>query len=135
MSKLPDAAQPHRILLVDDQYDIRSIVGMALGKIGGFTVHVCHSGEQALDNAPTFAPDLLLLDVSMPVLDGVATLQHLRARGVTAPAIFFTSRAEPADRARYASAGALGTIQKPFDPLRLRRQILQLWTEAQAGRA
>lgn len=125
---------PRRILLVDDQYDIRSLVNMALGKLGGFTMHVCDSGEKALTEAPAFQPELLLLDVNMPELDGVTTLQRLRELGVRAPAIFFTSKAEPADRERYASAGALGTIPKPFDPLKLRKQILELW-EGQAGRA
>ena len=116
-----------RILLVDDQRDIRSIVGLALGKIGGFQVKVCESGEEALANADAFAPDLLLLDLSMPVLDGVGTLRALRARGLAAPAIFFTARLKPEDVGRYRELGVLGVIPKPFDPLKLGAQLRELW--------
>jgi DNA-binding response OmpR family regulator len=117
-----------RILLVDDQRDIRSIVGLALGKIGGFKVHVCASGEEALASAQEFAPDLLLLDLSMPVLDGVATLKELRARGLEAPAVFFTARMKASDVERYRELGVLGVIPKPFDPLKLGAQLREIWT-------
>src|SRR6185503_5186479 len=86
-----NARKLSKILLVDDQRDIRSIVGLALGKIGKFEVRVCASGEEALIVAPEFSPDLLLVDLSMPVMDGVATLKGLRERGIDAPAIFFTA--------------------------------------------
>ena len=116
-----------RILLVDDQRDIRSIVGLALGKIGGFQVKVCESGEEALASAAEFAPDLLLLDLSMPVLDGVGTLKALRARGLQAPAVFFTARLNPKDAERYRDLGVLGVIPKPFDPLKLGAQLREIW--------
>lgn len=122
-----------RILLVDDQRDIRSIVGLALGKIGGFQVKVCESGQEALENAEPFAPDLLLLDLSMPGLDGVATLKALRARGVQAPAVFFTARLHPKDAERYRELGVLGVIPKPFDPLKLGAQLRELWKQHAAS--
>ena len=124
-----------KILLVDDERVIRSIVGLALGKIGGFTLHVCDSGEQATADAAGFVPDLLLLDVKMPGMDGIATLQRLRDAGIQAPAIFLTAKADPRDVARYAALGALGTIPKPFDPLKLGRQILALWEAHRQGPA
>ena len=102
-----------KILLVDDQRDIRSIVGLALGKIGKFEVQVSSSGEEALAAAPDFSPDLLMLDLSMPVMDGVATLKGLRERGIEAPAIFFTARLKPADVESYRELGVLGVIPKP----------------------
>jgi CheY-like chemotaxis protein len=116
-----------KILLVDDQRDIRSIVGLALGKIGKFEVHICASGAEALASAVGFAPDLLLLDMSMPVMDGVATLKGLRERGLTAPAIFFTARLQPGDLERYRDLGVLGVIPKPFDPLKLGAQLREMW--------
>jgi two-component system OmpR family response regulator len=116
-----------RILLVDDQRDIRSIVGLALGKIGGFKVKVCASGEEALASAKDFVPDLLLLDLSMPVMDGVATLKGLRASGLQAPAVFFTARMKPEDAVRYEELGVLGVIPKPFDPLKLGAQLRDMW--------
>ena len=121
-----------KILLVDDQRDIRSIVGLALGKIGKFEVQVCSSGEEALAAAPGFGPDLLLVDMSMPVMDGVATLQGLRERGIEAPAIFFTARLKPADVESYRELGVLGVIPKPFDPLKLAAQVREMWKEQPA---
>jgi DNA-binding response OmpR family regulator len=116
-----------RILLVDDQRDIRSIVGLALGKIGGFKVKVCASGEEALASAKDFGPDLVLLDLSMPVMDGVATLRGLRSSGLNAPAVFFTARMKPEDVGRYEDLGVLGVIAKPFDPLKLGAQLRDMW--------
>jgi DNA-binding response OmpR family regulator len=118
-----------KILLVDDQRDIRSIVGLALGKIGKFEVHVCASGEEALAAGPEFGPDLLLLDLSMPVMDGMATLKGLRELGIDAPAIFFTARLKPADVVSYRELGVLGVIPKPFDPLKLGAQLREMWKE------
>lgn len=117
-----------KILLVDDQRDIRSIASLSLGKIGGFTLHACASGREALDCVLDFAPDLLLLDVSMPGMDGMATLDQLRSLGVAAPAIFFTARIGPEELVRQRSHGAIGLIPKPFDPLKLAQQITELWT-------
>jgi two-component system, OmpR family, response regulator len=121
-----------KILLVDDQRDIRSIVGLALGKIGKFEVQVCASGAEALAAAPVFSPDLLMVDMSMPVMDGVATLKALREQGIDAPAIFFTARLKPGDVDRYRDLGVLGVIPKPFDPLKLAAQVREMWKEQHA---
>lgn len=118
-----------RILHVDDQPDIRGIVKLALGKIGGFTVCSCGSGEEALAAAPGFDPELLLIDMSMPGMDGMDLLVRMRAAGIRAPAVFFTARINPSDLARYREAGAIGTVSKPFDPLKLGRQITQIWAD------
>lgn len=125
MSKAPF----NRILHVDDQPDIRGIVKLALGKIGGFSVMSCSSGEEALAAAPGFAPELILIDMNMPGMDGMALLTRFREAGVGVPAIFFTARINPSDLVRYRAAGAIGTLSKPFDPLKLGRQITQIWME------
>ena len=122
-----------KVLLVDDQRDIRSIATLSLGKLGGFTLRACASGQEALDCVLEFAPDLLLLDVSMPGMDGMATLDHLRALGVAAPAIFFTARIGPEELARQRSHGAIGLVPKPFDPLKLAHQIKELWARHHEG--
>jgi two-component system OmpR family response regulator len=124
-----------RILHVDDQSDIRGIVKLALGKIGGYTVASCSSGEEALANAPAFDPQLLLIDMTMPGMDGIALLARMRESGITAPAIFFTARANSNDVERYRAVGAIGTLPKPFDPLKLGRQITQIWNDHYAGKA
>jgi len=118
-----------RILHVDDQPDIRGIVKLALGKIGGFSVCSCSSGDEALAAAPGFDPEILLIDMSMPGMDGMALLTRMREAGIVAPAVFFTARINPSDIDRYRAAGAIGTVSKPFDPLKLGRQIIQIWTD------
>jgi two-component system OmpR family response regulator len=118
-----------RILLVDDQRVMRSIAELSLAKLGGFVLHLCASGEEAIEGALAFDPDLLLLDMNMPGMDGVATLGQLRALGVTAPAVFFTGRVEAQDLAVFRSLGALGVIPKPFDPLKLPPQLHALWQQ------
>ena len=123
-----------KILLVDDQRVMRSIAEFSLGKIGGFTLHICASGEEALAEAAAFEPDLLLLDVNMPDLNGMQTLERLRERGIHAPAIFFTVNAAAVDTARLGGLEALGVIAKPFDPLKLPGQLQELWSEHQRGR-
>ena len=122
-----------RILHVDDQQDIRGIVGLALGKIGGFTVKSCRSGEEAIAEAPAFAPELLLLDMNMPGMDGLTLLGRLCEAGVTVPAVFFTAKNNAGDEAAYLAAGAIGTVSKPFDPLKLGRQITELWMRHDAS--
>jgi two-component system OmpR family response regulator len=114
---------------VDDQRVMRSIAEFSLGKMGGFALHVCASGEEALEVAPTFLPDMLLLDMNMPLLDGAQTLDALRRRGITAPVVFFTAKTEAADMERFSGLGALGVVPKPFDPLKLPGQLNALWAQ------
>jgi two-component system OmpR family response regulator len=114
---------------VDDQRVMRSIAELSLGKIGGFTLHICSSGEEAIEAATEFQPDLLLLDMNMPLMDGVATLEQLRARGVTAPVVFFTVRVGEADLALFKGLGAIGVIAKPFDPLKLPPKLEEMWKQ------
>jgi two-component system OmpR family response regulator len=128
------AAALRRILVVEHRPNTRSLVGYCLGKLYGYDVITCASGDEALERAAGFAPDLILLDVGMPGIDGMETLARLRAASVAAPVVFFTSRQAPSDRARYVKAGALGTIAKPFDPLKLARQLSRLWDGRTKGR-
>jgi CheY-like chemotaxis protein len=123
-----------RVLHVDDQKDIRGIVQLALGKIGGLSIFSCASGEEALEKAAGFDPEILLLDVNMPNMDGVELLARLREAGIQAPAVFFTAKANGKDFERYAAAGAIGTIPKPFDPLKLTNQLIALWNRHFHGR-
>ena len=118
-----------RILYVEDEADIRTVARLALEAVGGFTVELAASGDEALLRAKEFRPDLLLLDVMMPGMDGQATLGALRALPETAavPAIFMTARAQPAEVAALKAQGALGVITKPFDPMRLADQVRHLW--------
>lgn len=120
------------ILYVEDDPDIRTVAQLALEAVGGFTLRVCASGREALDTvAAGYVPDLILLDVMMPEMDGPTTLAGLRALAATAqqPAIFMTAKVQPAEIAYYKSLGATGVLAKPFDPMQLAQQVRQLWEQ------
>lgn len=121
-----------RILLVEDDADIQAVGCLALEAVGGYTVEVCGSGQEALNAAPRFAPDLILLDVMMPGMDGPATIAALRQTELfrTTPVIFMTAKVQAHEVAYYKTLGALGVISKPFDPMSLAGEIRSLW-EAQ----
>jgi CheY-like chemotaxis protein len=108
-------------LSVDDEPDIREIVDVSLGLDPLFMVRECPSGRDAVRTAIEWRPDLILLDVMMPVMDGPTTLAELRADRRTAmiPVVFMTARAQVHERERFKSLGAVGVIAKPFDPIKL----------------
>ena len=118
-----------RILYVEDEPDIQAVAKLALEMVGGFTVKVCSSGEEAVREVTEFAPDLLLLDVMMPGMDGPSTLKALRELkgGANVPAIFMTAKVQPPEVAHYKSLGALDVIPKPFDPMALAGQVKSIW--------
>lgn len=118
-----------RILYAEDEEDIRIIVQIALEEIGGFTVTYCKTGIETLDVAEAFQPDLVLLDVMMPEMDGLTTLEKLHAIPALKhlPAIFMTAKIQPDEIASYKSLGILGVITKPFDPMNLANTIRALW--------
>ena len=126
------SAPLQRILLLEDETDIRSIATHALTMLGGFQVLACASGREALDWASTFQPQLLLFDVMLPEMDGPATLEALRRLPPleSTPVVFMTTRTNPQDQLRYRHLGALGLIAKPFDPLSLPEQLRELWSDA-----
>src|SRR5690348_6526372 len=109
----------NHIMYVDDEPDIRAIVEMALQALGGFTVTLCQSGLEALEKAPQVRPDLILLDVMMPGMDGPQTLEalHRVPELAAVPVIFMTAKVQPAEIARFREIGAVDVIAKPFDPL------------------
>jgi CheY-like chemotaxis protein len=110
-----------RILHVDDEPDIRELVEISLGLDSGMSVKSCSSGADALAAAAGWSPDLILIDVMMPVMDGPQTLGRLRECDATAqiPIVFMTARAQARELAHFLSLGAAGVIPKPFDPITL----------------
>ncbi|MCB0219526.1 MAG: response regulator [Chrysiogenetes bacterium] len=118
-----------RILCVEDDPDIQTIARLSLERVGEFEVLICASGREALEAAPGFAPDLILLDVMMPVLDGPGTLAELRKLPACAqtPIVFVTARAQEHDVHYYRKLGAVDVINKPFDPMSFPEQIRAIW--------
>ena len=110
-----------RILYVDDEDDIREVALLSLELDAGLEVTVCASGQEALDFAPLLVPDLILLDVMMPRMDGMETLARLRADARTEhiPVIFVTARTQAAEQANLIALGAMAVIAKPFEPMTL----------------
>lgn len=117
-----------KVLLVDDEEDIRTVARLSLSRVGGWQTVLAGSGAEALERAAAERPDLILLDVMMPGMDGLATFARLRAEEATVrtPIIFMTAKAEPREVARYLSLGAVGVIIKPFNPLTLPAEIKKL---------
>ena len=118
-----------RILYVEDESDIQAIAKIALESVGGFTLMICSSGKEALEKAAEFAPELLLLDVMMPEMDGPSTLKLLRKIPDlnSVPAIFMTAKVQPSEVEELKTLGALDVIAKPFDPMTLAEQIKKIW--------
>ncbi len=119
------------ILLVDDEPDIRTIGELSLSTIGGWNVIAVASGEEALKRLQESAPDLVLLDVMMPGLDGPGTLASIRQLevGRSLPVIFMTARTQRSDIQEYLGLGAIGVIAKPFEPMTLADEIRRIVAE------
>lgn len=114
-----------RILVVDDEDDIREVATLSLQSVGGWDVRQARSGADALAAVSEERFDAILLDVMMPELDGPSTFAALRATGVIddVPVIFLTAKVQPADTRMLEATGAAGIIAKPFDPMQLSDQV------------
>ena len=118
-----------KILYVEDDPDIQAIAVMVLESISGFTLIACSSGNDAVTKAAAFNPDLVLLDVMMPGMDGPETLQALRKLPELAktPVVFMTAKVQPQEVQGYLELGAVAVIAKPFDPMTLADQLRDIW--------
>lgn len=114
-----------KVLIVDDEEDIRKVACIALVRLGGMEVAEASNGPDGIAAASSARPDAILLDVMMPGMDGPAVLSRLRADPATAaiPVIFLTAKAMGSEIARLRSLGAAGVLTKPFDPASLSGQI------------
>lgn len=118
-----------RVMHVEDDESIRAVAEIALTDVAGFTLLSCDSGQSALAQAEGFAPQLILLDVMMPQMDGLQTLAALRQIPALAktPVVFMTAKIQQAEKQRYLDAGAVGIIEKPFEPMALGDTLSQLY--------
>ncbi|MCC6472195.1 MAG: response regulator [Burkholderiales bacterium] len=124
-----------RVMLVDDDEDIRRVAQLALEMVGGFEVRLCACGAEALAALAPFRPQLAVLDFMMPEMDGPALLGRLRGEplGTDLPVVFLTARAQADEVERLRALGALGVIAKPFDPMAIAAELKALW-EARPAR-
>lgn len=126
---------PLKVLYVDDEPDIREVGAMALELDGSMEVSTACSGPEALALLEDgLRPDVILLDVMMPGMDGPGVLAELKKRPEPAqvPVIFITARAQAHELARFVSLGAIGVITKPFDPMTLSIELRAVLARAKA---
>ncbi|KPL50927.1 chemotaxis protein CheY [Prosthecomicrobium hirschii] len=123
------------ILYADDDEDILSVATLSLEMVGGFTVNTCRSGREAIEEARRLRPDLIMLDVMMPGMDGPTAMGKIKADPDLAgiPVILLTARVRGAEVGEYLTLGADGVIAKPFDPMRLSDEVRGIWARAKAG--
>ena len=116
-------------MYVDDDPDILKIARLSLEKKGNFKVLACDSGIQALHEVEGFQPDLIILDVVMPDMDGTKILRELQQNPETKkiPVFFMTSRLHPDELDFYKRLGIVGILEKPFHPLTISDQVKKLW--------
>jgi len=123
------ASPLRRVLHVEDDPSIRAIASIALVSVGGLELLSCADGADALARAPDFDPQVLLLDVMMPGMDGPTLLGELSRRISMAGrmTLFMTAKVQPADLLAYRALGAFDVILKPFDAMRLAQRIGESW--------
>lgn len=119
----------NKILYAEDEPDIRAITKIALEDLGGFKVEYCINGKEVIKKIDYFKPDLLLLDVMMPELDGPTTLQEVRKSPnyTMLPVVFMTAKIQSNEINLYKSMGAVDVIVKPFDPMKLADTLRKIW--------
>ncbi len=117
------------ILYIDDDRDILMVTQLALEKIGNFHVETCSNGDKGLAKAKAMHPDLIMLDVMMPGMDGPSLLRAIKQSKQLCgtPVVFMTARIQPAEVDKYAALGAVGIIPKPFNPVTLSDDIRSIW--------
>lgn len=110
-----------KVLVIDDEKDVRYVARISLGRIGGMTVIEASGGEEGIARAKSEHPDFILLDMMMPGMDGSATFHALRQDEETSsiPVVFLTAVAKVAEVQRLRDLGARGVVLKPFDPITL----------------
>jgi CheY-like chemotaxis protein len=116
------------VLIIDDEQDIREVIQAALEDLAGWRVSLADSGSQGILQAKTEPPDAILLDVSMPEMDGFDCFHQLQADPITRaiPVVLLTARILPSDRRQFAEIGVAGIIPKPFNPITIWNQVAQI---------
>lgn len=115
-----------RVLVIDDEDDIREVAQASLEIMAGLDVIVACSSYEGMEKAETEQPDAILLDVMLPDLDGLTVFQRLQMNPATQhiPVILLTAKVQLSDQRRFADIGVKAMIAKPFKPAKLAEQIL-----------
>lgn len=126
------AKELRKVLFVDDDEDIHMILKMCLKEIPQLEVRSAFSGSEALELAQASPPDLIILDVMMPKMDGPETLQALKKLPSlqAIPVVFLTAKAEKSELEGLLKCGAKEVLTKPFDIKTFPKQILDIWNRS-----
>jgi two-component system OmpR family response regulator len=118
-----------KILYVEDEEYLQKIARMALERVGNFIVEIYGTGAEALEHLDEFSPDMILLDVRLPVMNGPEILQAIRLRPAfeKTPIVFITASVMAEDIERYRGEDVSDIISKPFDPMTLSEQLQAIW--------
>lgn len=118
-----------KILYAEDETDVQTIVEVSIWSTSNYQIKICDNGKILLDCVEEYEPDLILLDVMMPEMDGLTTLQNLQANEKTKdiPVIFITAKAQSHEVKLFNESGVIGVVTKPFDPMTLGTTIAELW--------
>ena len=116
------------ILLIDDEETIQEVVQVGIGIETGWQVAIASSGLEGINLAQNQQPDVILLDVMMPDMDGIDTLSQLKTNDKTCaiPVIFLTAKAQAEEKNQFQSLGVVDVITKPFNSMTLASQIAQI---------
>lgn len=123
--------QLKRVMHVEDDESIRMIAELALVDVSGLELLSCDSGQSALQQVESFMPDLILLDVMMPKMDGLETIKALKERSDVShiPVVFMTARIQEAEKQQYMQAGAVAVLEKPFEPMELGEALNRIYLD------
>lgn len=118
-----------KILYAEDEIDVQTVVELTIQSMSDYEIKVCDNGKRLLECVNEYNPDLILLDVMMPEMDGPTTFKHLQSTEATKniPVIFMTAKAQVHEVETFKEIGALGVITKPFDPMSLCDEIKEIW--------
>lgn len=118
-----------KILYAEDELDIQVIVDAIIKNMSDYEIKFCNNGQEVLDVVEDYNPDLILLDVMMPEVDGLTAFHRLQENPNTKniPVIFMTAKAQVHEVQNFSKIGVIGIITKPFDPMQLCSNIEEIW--------
>jgi CheY-like chemotaxis protein len=119
------------LLYIDDDENLRSLVKMSLEVIGGYTLKLSASGTEALEVLKDFSPDIILLDLIMPNMNGIEVLKKIKMQNAfkNPPIILMTGQSDFEQLKLSKELAIIGIINKPFDPIQLSKQVQKIWNE------
>lgn len=118
-----------KILYAEDEPDVQTVVELTIQTMSDYQVKICNNGKKLLECVNEYNPDLIILDIMMPEMDGPTTFRHLKLNESTKdiPVIFMTAKAQVHEVEIFKETGAIGVITKPFDPMNLCDEIQTIW--------